>query len=449
MSSRLLFLISSFIAAWIMAFSSGSTLVFGISYLLTGVLVISYLLAWLSTRDVSLRRYTRTERGQVGQYVEETFEVLNNSGLPKLWLEVEDYSTMPWHDASRVISSLGHHSRERWQVRTLCTQRGWFRLGPMNLRSGDPLGVFDVESPLDATGSMVVFPLVVDLTSFEPSVSDLSGGEARRQRTYQLTTNVASIRDYAPGDSLNRIHWPTTARTGRLMTKEFELDPTADIWIYMDLYSRAQFGKVGVETRPEVGLFAYKNRASRGANGTNRVSLPPVTTEYCISIAASLARYFLMRDRSVGLSAYSTSREFLQTDRGERQMNKVLETLAVIQAEGKLPFAQVIANDSVRLNRNDTIIAISADPNPDWATALYESQRRGVNSIAVVIDGSTFGSDDDHAEQDLTLNTPADYVDLAEKLATSGISYYIVKEGDSLSDVLSQPVNIDTGRIAR
>lgn len=417
-----------------MAFNSGSNLVFGIAYLLTAVLVISYLLAWLSTRDVALRRYTRAERGQVGQYIEETFEVANNSGLPKLWLEVEDYSTMPWHDASRVISSLGHHSRERWQVRTLCTQRGWFRLGPMNLRSGDPLGIFDVEQSLDATGSMVVYPLVVDLTSFEPSVSDLSGGEARRQRTYQLTTNVASIRDYAPGDSLNTIHWPTTARVRRLMTKEFELDPTADIWIYLDLFRDAQYGDAEDAVRPEVGLFALRSR--RNKEGTNRINLPPVSTEYGVSITASLARYFLTRDRSVGISAYSRGREFLQTDRGERQLNKVLELLAVIEPEGDLPFAQVIANDSVRLNRNDTIIAISADPNPEWATALYESQRRGVNSIAVIIDGTTFGE-------------LQPYTELQEKMETSGISYYMVREGDSLSDALSKTANKDVGVVRR
>ncbi|MEZ4612148.1 MAG: DUF58 domain-containing protein [Caldilineaceae bacterium] len=50
-----------------------------------------------------------------------------------------------------------------------------------------------------------------------------------------MTTNAAGVRDYYPGDSLNRIHWPTTARMRRLMTKEFELIPRRDIWLYLDL----------------------------------------------------------------------------------------------------------------------------------------------------------------------------------------------------------------------
>ena len=59
-------------------------------------------------------------------------------------------------------------------------QRGRFRLGPLSLHSGDPLGIFAVEQEIDATGYIIVYPLTVDLTSFEPSISELSGGEGGR-----------------------------------------------------------------------------------------------------------------------------------------------------------------------------------------------------------------------------------------------------------------------------
>jgi uncharacterized protein (DUF58 family) len=62
---------------------------------------------------------------------------------------------------------------------------------------------------------------------------------------------VASVRDYAPGDSFNRIHWPSTARTGQLIVKEFELDPMADIWLFLDLEKRVQVGDVG-ESVPDL-----------------------------------------------------------------------------------------------------------------------------------------------------------------------------------------------------
>jgi uncharacterized protein (DUF58 family) len=142
MNSRLLFLIVSAAAAWTIAFNTGRELAFSLAYLLTGILVISYLWAWNSVKGIRARRRTRSRRSQVGQYVEEQFEITNRNFWPKLWLEIEDYSTLPWHNASRVVSAVRRNSTQRWLVRTLCMQRGRFRLGPVTLRSGDPLGIF-------------------------------------------------------------------------------------------------------------------------------------------------------------------------------------------------------------------------------------------------------------------------------------------------------------------
>ncbi len=421
MSSRLIFLLAALIAAWIVAFNTGRDLAFSLSYLLLALLFLSYGWAWLSLRSLNLRRLTRARRGQVGQFVEELFEVTNRSRLPKLWLEVEDFSTLPWHDASRVVSSLRGRSTYRWQVKTLCTQRGRFRFGPMTLRSGDPLGIFERRQRLESVDHIVIFPLTVELTSFQPSSSLLSGGDSRRQRTFDVTTNVATVRDYAPGDSLNRIHWPTTARARRLMTKEFELDPTANVWVYLDLFRDVVTGMPWHPEQPELGLFGNK-RASYTA-------LPPITTEYGVTLAASLARYFLVRNRAVGMSAQGGQRWFMQTDRGERQLGKIMESLAVVEAAGKLPFAQLIATDGIRLNRNDTILAISPDPDLTWIRALRTMQRRGVNSVAIILDGTTFGAPN------------RDYSELYALCEASSIPYYQVSEGDELDAALAQPVN--------
>lgn len=421
MSSRLVFLITGAVAAWVLALNTGRELAFNIAYLLTSILAFSYAWAWFSLRGITLRRITRTRRSQVGQYAEEQLEVANRSRLTKLWLEIRDESTLPWHDASRVVSSLTRRTSQRWQVRTLCTQRGRFRLGPLSLHSGDPLGIFHVEQRIETAGYIIVYPYVVDLASFEPSISYLSGGEARHRRTYQITTNVAGVRNYAPGDSLNRIHWPTTARMRQLMAKEFELDPTADVWLYLDLYRPAEAGLPWTPPHPETGLFALHSFKQRRTS----YELPPITTEYAVSATASLARYFIMRNRAVGLSCRGNSREFIQADRSERQLNKIMEALAVVTAAGDLPFAHLIATDGIRLNRNDTVLAISADPAPEWAVALQHIQRRGVNSIAVVVDGSTFGVE-------------RHYAPLLGELEAAGVAAYRIRRGDSLEHVLSR-----------
>jgi hypothetical protein len=98
-----------------------------------------------------------------------------------------------------------------------------------------------------------------------------------------------------------------------------------------------------------------------------------------------------------------------------------------VEASGDLPLAQLIATDGVRLNRNDTVLAVSADPSPEWAIALQQLQRRGVNSIAVLIDGSTFGSE-------------RDYDPLLAEFEATGIPVYRVRRGDAMEMALGTPL---------
>lgn len=418
MSTRLLFLLVAIVTAWVLAMNTGRQLIFNMAYLLTGVLVVSYGWAWTSVRFVEIRRFTRARRSQVGQAAEEIFEIYNRSRLPKLWLELDDHSTLPFHDSSRVVSNLRSGNRRRWQVKTYCQVRGRFRLGPMTLRSSDPLGLFTVVQELTATSAITVYPATVDLVAFRPPMADLAGGEAISRRTHYVTTNVASVREYAPGDSFNRIHWLSTARTGRLMTKEFELDPTADIWIFLDLAAAPQIVLPWQPYRVERNIFRLRDAEADG------LQLPPSTVEYAVTTAASIARYFLTRNRAVGLATQGQTREILPTDRGERQLSKILETLAVVEAVGEASFAQFILTEGVRLSRNNTILAISPDPNPEWAYALREMRSRGVYSIAAVVDGSTFAPGNS-------------YGPLLDELEATGIPRYRLGFGQKLEDALS------------
>ncbi len=394
MSSRLFTLVAATVIAWVMALNTGRDLAFNVAYLLTFVLAFSYAWAWSSLRGITLRRVTRTRRSQVGQYAEEQFEVSNRGRITKLWLEVKDESTLPWHEVSRVISNLVHNTSQRWQVRTLCTQRGRFRLGPLSLHSGDPLGIFQVEQRIETTGYMIVYPMVVDLASFEPSVSHLSGGEARHRRTYQITTNVAGVRDYAPGDSLNRIHWPTTARVRRLMAKEFELDPTADVWLYLDLNRMSEAGLPWTPAPPETGLFALHSLRQRRTT----FELPPITTE-CgqrhSQPGALLHHAQSLRGRSE--KRYGRNRRMIlfrrtavsasSTDHGSAGCRQRRRRPALCPSHRHRRHSPEPQRHGSRRQRRPERNGI----------ALQHIQRRGVNSIAVVVDGRTFGRERDYA----------------------------------------------------
>jgi uncharacterized protein (DUF58 family) len=402
-----------FIAVLIEALATGQRLFFNLVYLLGALIAVSYFWSWVNVDHIQIVRQTRANRSQVGQPVEERFLVRNSGILPKLWVEVRDRSTLPEHHASWVVNSLGPGRTRGWNVRTICRRRGRFTLGPITLMSSDPFGLFERQRTLAATSSVVVYPLTVDLPAFVLPSGELPGGGAIRRRTHYVTTNISSVRDYFPGDSFNRIHWPSTARTGRLIVKEFELDPAADVWLFADMQGAVQADRLWQPV---------------GAAGPQLVRTRPAlelsTEEYSVAIVASLAKHLLARNRAVGLVAYGQSREVLTAERGERQLSKLMETLAVIRAVGTIPLAQVIAAEGRGLGRNTSAVVISPSDDSRWVDSLRDLRRRGIRGTAIVLDTASFGR-------------PSNTDSVLAALTQNGIRSYRVRAGDPLAAALA------------
>ncbi len=404
-------------AALIGGFVTGRGILFTLAYLLGLLLIVSFLWAWANINWLHLSRVTRTRRTQVGSPLDERFQVRNTSMVPKLWVEVRDFSNLPGHFSSQVINGLGARSTYGWRVSTICRERGRYQLGPMRIASSDPFGLFPMTRELDQTSHVVVYPLTFDIHQFTLPLGLLPGGDALRRRTHYVTTNASGVRDYAPGDSFNRIHWASTARRNRLIVKEFELDPLADIWIVPDM---AEFGQVGV---PRPGSEAWMHRPFW--EEPKETTLPDSTEEYVVSIAASLAQYFLRLDRSVGMLAYGQIHEVVQPDRSERQMNRILETLSVLRAQGNTRLSDVVEAEMHLFPRGTTVIVVTASAEDHWATTARAMSRRGLRVVSVLVDPASFGGARSSAG-------------LADLLQANHQVAYTVNRGDDLTAALSK-----------
>lgn len=372
------------VVAFVAGLITGRDLLFTLAYLLGLLLILSFAWAWVNLNGVHLSRVTRVRRTQVGRPLEERFTVRNTSIVPKLWLEVRDFSDLPYHYSSHVVNGLGAHRSYSWRVTTICQQRGRYQLGPIRLRTSDPFGLFPMEREITATSNIVVYPMTFDIHQFALPVGILPGGDALRRRTHYITTNASSVRDYEPGDSFNRIHWRSTARRDRLMVKEFELDPLADIWIVPDMsvYGHVIPRKQDIISPPLGDVPAWlKMREFR---------LPVSTEEYTVSIAASVAQFFLRRDRAVGMLAYGQSNEILQPDRGERQFNRILETLAVLHAKGEVPLQDMLSAETHLFPRGTTVIVITPNTREEWSVSARQLARRGLRVVTILVNPATF-----------------------------------------------------------
>jgi len=372
-------------ATWVLVYSLG--------LLVAG----SALWANWNVAGLELRRRHRATRVQVGDtFVEQAvLESLAGPGQwwPRLWLELHDSSDLPGHHLDGVLS-LGPVGRKVWELRSTCTRRGRFSLGPVWVTSGDPFGIFRTSRKLADGMNIIVYPKAVPLPGFGRVPGELPGGALQGVRVQFSTPNVSSVREYRPGDAFNRIHWPTTARTNRLMVREFELDPTADVWLVLDLNNEVHTGS-GLES----------------------------TEEYAVTAAASLAKHLLDQGRAVGLVSQTAT---LPADRGPRQSERILEVLALVHSSSPLTLAALLSAETSRFARSSTLIVITPDTAEGWARFCQALNARGVHTTAVLIEASTFG------------RAPSTLL-LVSSLAAAHVTMYLVKRGDRLQNALSSP----------
>ena len=382
------------LASVFVALGTGFWLLFRLAYVIGLALPICWGLAWWNTRHVEATVERRTLRGQVGQEAVEVIEVRNRDVFPKVWVEVEDPSDLPGHHSKRVVIIPPRRTRN-WIVTTKLMRRGLYEWGPLRITTSDPFGIFKRTRELGGPAQILVYPPVVDLPHFQAPPANLPGEGRFRRRTHYVTPNAGGVRQYAPGDAFNRIHWRSTARTGELMVKTFELDPASDIWVVLDLERRVAAGS-GEES----------------------------TEEYAVRVAASIARHYLVNNRAVGMISFGKDLRVLEPERGGQQLTRILETLATAQAVGDAPLGNILTEEQRRFGRHTTLIIVTSATDDHWLTAIQALTQRGVRAAAVLVDPSTFGGD-------------RSALLMYGQLAASDILTYVISKGDDLGLALS------------
>jgi uncharacterized protein (DUF58 family) len=227
---------------------------------------------------------------------------------------------------------------------------------------------------------------------------------------------VTGIRDYVHGDAFNRISWNASARLGRLMVKEFDIDPTSDLWVVLDLDAR------------------YKIAGDLPVTGGNG-ALPPLeawldsTEEYGVAVVSSLARFALDQGRAVGLIATGAHHEVIPAERSDRAYIKMLEALAVVRSDGQRSLAEVLVAEARRFNRNSGVVVVTASTDPLWVDAVSMIATRRIQTSVVFIEGASF-------DRDLA----ADSRPVLESLLRNRIRTHIVHAGARLDEALRTPI---------
>ena len=316
-SFLILFALVFFLIAW----NRGIALIYVMSALMLGVLLVSYLAPFLSLRGVSVRRETYLVAA-VGQAVHVSLRLEQSGRGWGRMLEVIDRVPCAEEDSrepSVYVPRLHHSLETAYQV--TMDWRGIHTLGPMELRSSYPLGVHCVRRTMvGSTATVLVHPTAFTIAqmTFDKAASRMTLGSYLSRRTGG-SDEFSRLREYRSGDSVRHIHWAKSCQGRDLLVKQYETYENNIVSIVLD-------------------------RSAERNIGEGRLS----TFEYQVSIALSIARYCI--DRGIPVALHDSGDYTLPAQSSESHYAHITEALALVQADDQSTsyarYVQTVVDDS-------------------------------------------------------------------------------------------------------
>jgi len=227
-----------------------------------------------------------------------TLRMLNveERGLP---LEVRPLGEAP------VIDRLRPGEEASVRLRLRCLARGAYVLGKLQVASSFPSALCKLGRVIPLCDRLLVYPAFAPIAHMHVPASRLHqpGGIAVASRVGD-SSELLGLRDWRDGDRIRDVHWPTYARTSRLMVRETQEEYFVRLAMVLD---------VGVHKHAQERLF-----------------------ERALSLAAGIADTLARRDYIVDIFAAGESVYHFQAGRALAHLDHILEILACLEPGDRL-----------------------------------------------------------------------------------------------------------------
>jgi uncharacterized protein (DUF58 family) len=369
------------------------------------VLVVAFFASRFSLGSLSWERRT-SDRVFDGDNVKVEIRLRSRSRVPRFLVTVED-TLSPWLETEAAPSFLipvlwpGREIVLSYEARA--RRRGRLELGPLEVVSGDPLGLLTQRRRLPAMSQALIYPRPVELGARELGGADMYEAlMSRENAAAREGLDFHGVRDYQAGDELKHIHWKATARHGRLSVIEFDREPSPETTVVLDL-----------QRGTEVGQDIH------------------TTLEYGVKIAASLASHALQRGGRLSFEARDGRRRYhLEVIRLDH-LFQLYEILAVVEADGPEPVSRLVAEAARDLRPGSSLTVITPALTPMLAQQLQQLLSRRATAELILLEASTFD-----AAAGPTLARREHTALLAEQLGRAGAAVRRVARGENLAEAL-------------
>jgi len=266
----------------------------------------------------------------------------------------------------RQVITLGGKANHTIEYTLTASRRGYYRIGPLSLTTGDLLGIIGELSGRYEADYLIVYPKIVAIRHVKLPTHSPQVILPTALPLFQDPARLTGVREYVSGDNPRHIHWTATAATGQLLVKQFQPAIARENAIFLNL------------SRPDYARRGY----------------PGSAIELAITVAASLANHMIAVEQlPVGLFTTAadplteTTQKFrLPPQKGRSHLMQILELLARVQeVEEGSDFLDSVRREAVDLSWGTTTIIITSLLSEELYKSLLFLRHSGFQPSLVLI----------------------------------------------------------------
>ena len=290
------------------------------------------------------------------------------------------------------------HGRLRGRYVLRRVPRGRYPIEQSEVVIEDPFGLERVAVELPVGASILVYPRLVDVDRLFTE-SGARTPEGRRLLLRRPTGfDLHSVRDYQQGESLRRVHWPTTARRGHLMVKELEDSPRDEAAVLLD-----GDASIVVGTAPESSF------------------------ELAVCAAGSILKAQASRGRRAALIVNSLRPVYQRVHSFDGDWQRAFEILAAVEPDGHSPVANMLADDAGPAARAVELTVVTSALAPRLVERLAHRALGNHAATLVYVDAASFVQP--------SVERPLQAAEAAQilRLQRAGVPVLVLRHGDDLA----------------
>jgi uncharacterized protein (DUF58 family) len=290
------------------------------------------------------------------------------------------------------------HGRLRGRYVLRRVPRGRYPIEAAQIVIEDPFGLERVEVELPSQSSILVYPRLVDVDRLF-SESGARTPEGRRLLLRRPSGfDLHSVREYERGESLRRVHWPSTAKRGQLMVKELEDSPRDETAVLLDADAASVVG-----------------------------TAPDSSFELAVRAAGSILKSHASRGRRAALAVNSARPTYQRVHSFDGEWHRALEILAGVEPDGHAPVASMLADEAGPASRAVELTVVTSALSPRLVERLAHRALGHHGASLVYVEAASF------ARETPVERLPADSGAQLLRLQRAGVPVIVLRRGDDLA----------------